>query len=90
MEDLPLTGQSVIHAENVVIGEESSRLSSIIFFLLCLLPVFSTILFGAVDNTTWVFISIFWAAIVLLWLAEAWKGDGFLLTQALYKSRLSA
>ncbi|MEO6484384.1 MAG: O-antigen ligase family protein [Pyrinomonadaceae bacterium] len=68
----------MVHAENVVIGDGSSRLSSIIFFLLCFVPVFSTILFGAVDNTTWVFISIFWAGIVLLWLAEAWKGHGFL------------
>ncbi len=67
-------------AENVVIGDRSSRLSSIIFFLLCFVPVFSTILFGAVDNTTWVFISIFWAVILLVWLAEAWRVGGFLIS----------
>lgn len=69
---------SMFHAENVIIGEESSRISSAIFILLCLVPIFSTVLFGGVDNATWIFISVFWAAIVLLWLAETWKGRGFL------------
>ncbi|CAN5444514.1 hypothetical protein BH10ACI3_BH10ACI3_07490 [soil metagenome] len=69
----------MFQAEDVLIGERSSRISSVIFFLLCMLPVFSTILFGGVDNTTWIFISIFWAAIILLWLAESWKGSGILL-----------
>ncbi|MEO6654904.1 MAG: O-antigen ligase family protein [Pyrinomonadaceae bacterium] len=78
MEDLPKTERFLIHTETVVIGDVSSRLSSIIFFLLCFIPVFSTIMFGAVDNTTWIFISIFCAAIAFLWLAEAWKGQGFL------------
>ena len=78
MEDLSETRRSVIQTESVIIGDGSSRISSIIFFLLCFVPVFATILFGAVDNTTWIFISIFWAAIVLFWLAEAWKGQGFL------------
>lgn len=72
------TGRSIIHTENVVIGDESSRLSSIILFLLCVAPVFSAIFFGGVDNTTWIFISIFWLAIILLWLTEAWKAQGLL------------
>ena len=78
MNDSHEIDTSIIHAENVMIGDESSRLSSIIFFMLCLVPVFSTILFGGVDNMTWVIISVFWASIVLLWLAETWKGRGFL------------
>ena len=68
-----------LHTESIIMGAETSRLSSIIFFLICLLPVFSTVLFGAVDNTTWVFIAIIWAAIILLWLADAWKGGGVLI-----------
>ncbi|MBK8465476.1 MAG: O-antigen ligase family protein [Chloracidobacterium sp.] len=68
-----------IYAENVIIGNKSSRVSSAIFVLLCIVPIFSTILFGAVDKVTWVFITMFGAVIVLLWLAEAWKGKGFLL-----------
>ncbi len=69
----------IVYSENVIIGDRSSRISSAIVILLCVVPIFSTILFGAVDNVTWIFITIFWAAIILLWLAEAWKGRGFLL-----------
>lgn len=65
-------------AEDVNVGDESSRVSQILFFHLCLIPVFSTILFGGVDNTTWIFIAIFWALVILLWLAEAWRADGLL------------
>ena len=72
-------GKHVFHTENVVIGDSSSRISSAIFALLCVIPVFSTILFGAVDNITWVFLSLFFAAIVLLWLGETWKAEGFLI-----------
>ncbi len=78
MEETLKPEGTLLHTEDVIIGESSSLLSSVIFFLLCLIPVFSTVLFGAVDNTTWIIISIFWVAIVLLWLAEAWKGRGFL------------
>lgn len=53
-----------------------SRLGSAVFALLCIVPVFGTILFGAVDSATWVFISIFWALIVLLWLADSWRAGG--------------
>jgi O-antigen ligase len=71
--------RKAVHAENVIVGERSSRISSALFALLCVVPIFATILFGAVDNITWVFISIFWTAIILLWLAEAWKGKGLLM-----------
>ncbi len=72
-------GKVGLYTEKVIIGDENSRLSSIIFVLLCVVPIFSTVLFGAVDNTTWVFITIFWAAIVLLWISDAWKGGGVLI-----------
>ena len=68
-----------IYFDDVIIGDKSSRLSSAVMALLCILPIFAMVLFGAVDKVTWVFITIFWAAIVLLWLAEAWKGKGLLL-----------
>ena len=70
---------SFIYSEDVIIGDRSSHISSAIVILLCIVPIFSTILFGAVDNVTWVFITIFGAAITLLWIAEAWKGKGLLL-----------
>jgi len=41
-------------AVGVVIGDRSSRLSQIVFFLLCFVPVFSTTLFGAVRQVTWI------------------------------------
>ena len=63
-------------AEDVITGEGSSRLSSAIVLVLCILPVFATVLFGGVDAVTWVFISFFWALIMLLWLAEAWNVGG--------------
>ena len=68
--------KQMIGIEDVMIGTRSSRLSSVVFFLLCFVPVFSTILYGSVDSMTWIFISLFWAAIVLLWLAEAWRAKG--------------
>lgn len=78
MNDTDERNEPIVYAENVIIGEESSRLSSIIFLVLCIVPMFATIMFGAVDNMTWAIISVFWAAIVLLWLVETWKGRGFL------------
>ena len=79
MDNTPDTAQQqTSRIENVETGEVSSRMSAAIFFLLCVVPVFSTVLFGGVDNTTWIFISIFWAAIVLLWLAESSKAKGLL------------
>lgn len=73
----------MISAQNIIIGNESSRISSAIFFLLCLIPALGTIIFGAVDETTWIIISVFWAVIILLWLAEAWKADGLLINTSL-------
>lgn len=82
MNDPQDKAQPKIYSEDVVIGDLSSRLSSLIVVILLAVPMFSTILFGAVDKVTWIFITIFWLAIVLLWLAETWKGKGFLLNRS--------
>jgi len=71
--------RSWLRVENVTIGERSSRLSSAIFLLLSVIPLFATVLFGAVDTMTWVLLSGMWAVLVLLWVADAWRGDGILL-----------
>ncbi len=76
---MEISDKRIVRTEDVVIGDRSSRISSAIMTLLWIVPIFSTVLFGAVDNTTWIFLSIFWAVIVLLWVAESWKGDGFLI-----------
>ncbi|MFN0277436.1 MAG: O-antigen ligase family protein [Pyrinomonadaceae bacterium] len=79
MNDSHEIRQSKIYLENVIVGDSSSRLSSIIVALICTVPIFSTIVFGAVDNISWIFITVFWITILLLWLADTWKGHGLLL-----------
>jgi O-antigen ligase len=78
MEGSLKIAQSGFRVESITIGERSSRLSSAVYLLVCFIPVFATVLFGAVDTITWVFISTFWIALVVLWLADSWKGDGLL------------
>lgn len=48
---------------------------SVIFVFLCILPIFATIFFGAVDNTTWIIITLLTAVIVLFWIYESWKSE---------------
>ena len=79
MVELGIKKESFFGVEDILIGDRSSGISKAIFCILCFVPVFSTVIFGAVDNMTWVVISVFWAAIILLWLTESWKGTGFLL-----------
>ncbi len=50
-----------------------SRLNSAIFALLCFIPVFATVVFGAVDNITWTFLVIFTMVLVGLWIADTAK-----------------
>src|SRR6476661_4150127 len=50
-----------------------TRLSSVIFFLLLLVPVIGTILFGAVDEITWALIALIWVVVIALWAADAWR-----------------
>lgn len=76
MNDTVKTTEKPGVIENVTIGGQSSRLSSVIFFLLCIVPVFTTVLFGGVDNMTWIVVTICWVAIILMWLIEAWRAKG--------------
>ncbi|MFN2502352.1 MAG: hypothetical protein ABR530_10115, partial [Pyrinomonadaceae bacterium] len=69
----------MISVEDITIGTQTSRISSSIFFILCFIPIFTTVLFGGVDNTTWVIVSILWVSMVLLWVVEAWRAGGVLL-----------
>jgi|CXWL01.1.fsa_nt_gi O-antigen ligase len=69
-------------AEHVASGNAPSRVSSAIFLLLAFVPIFSTVMFGAVDSITWVIISIFWALLVMLWLAEAWAVGGIIFSSS--------
>ena len=48
------------------------------FFLICFLPAFGTIVFGAVDLATWVVITVIAAAMAMIWLIDGWRGKGYL------------
>ncbi|MBV9216904.1 MAG: hypothetical protein JO053_12085, partial [Acidobacteria bacterium] len=78
MKDEAGTPNTFVQLDRILIGERSSRLSSAIFFLLCLLPAFGTIVFGAVDLATWVIIALMTTAIGVLWLIDGWRGKGYL------------
>ena len=52
-------------------GGEPSRLSGFIFFLLCAMPVFSAVAFGAVDTWALGLLSLFSCFIVIFWTADA-------------------
>ncbi|MGB5014618.1 MAG: O-antigen ligase family protein [Pyrinomonadaceae bacterium] len=64
--------------EEIEIGETSSRASGVVFFVLCLIPILSTVLYGGVDSGTWVVISLLAGIIALAWLTDAWLGKAFL------------
>ncbi|MBP9663307.1 MAG: O-antigen ligase family protein [Pyrinomonadaceae bacterium] len=67
-----------ISTEAVVIGENASRLSKIAFCLICVVPVMAAVLFGGVDNATWLLVSLMVGALTLTWLGESWRSGGFI------------
>jgi len=58
--------------EESIIPEKFSRLSGSIFILLCVVLIFSTVAYGAVENWAFGFISVLTGIIALFWLADAW------------------
>lgn len=72
------TGTNKAHLfENLEVGDKRSPASAVVFFVLCLIPILATALYGAVDTGTWVIISILAGVIALAWLTDAWFGRGF-------------
>lgn len=65
-------------SEEIQVGGSRSLASRVIFGIVCFLPVFSTLLFGGVDNATWILISVFWAILTLAWIADSWRAGGIL------------
>jgi O-antigen ligase len=59
-------------AEKTVAPERFSRLSGAIFFLLCVVLIFSTLAYGAVETWAFGFISILTGLIAVFWLVDAW------------------
>lgn len=64
--------------------------SVLIFCLIVSIPVFSVIVFGAVDAATWTIISILGSAILALWAIEVWRGGIFPLTGGLVLAPVAA
>ncbi len=52
--------------------EQTSRLSMAVFFLLCVILIFSVLAYGAVETWAFGFISILTGLITIFWLADAW------------------
>lgn len=82
--------RKLISAETIVIGEGASRLSKMAFFLICAVPIFATLLFGGVDNATWLLITLIVLAITLLWLAESWRSGGLIVNRSALQLPLAA
>ena len=53
------------------LGPDKSRLSSAIFFTLCFIVIFSTLLFGAVDPATFSVLAIITALVIVFWATDA-------------------
>lgn len=65
--------------EDINIGETRSAASKAIFVLLGATLILTTVLFGGVDDATWVILSFVGLAIVMLWLYDAWRAGALLL-----------
>lgn len=69
--------QSSAPSDAEITEEKSSFFSSIIFVLLCVILVFSVIVYGAVDTGSLAILSLLSGFILILWLADAWKTGRF-------------
>jgi len=78
MKDLEQSGRRPNLFEPAIVGAAPSRTSRAIFALLCFLVVSTTILFGGVDQGTWVVITVCIGSVGILWVADAWFGKAFL------------
>lgn len=70
--------------------ENGSRLSSIIFILLCVMLIFSVVFYGAVDTAALAVLTAVAAVIVLFWLADGWKTGQFKYNSSLLQVPLLA
>lgn len=53
-------------------SEKFSRLSGVIFILLCVILIFATLAYGATETWAFGFLSIFTGVVGICWLADAW------------------
>ncbi|HEY8561247.1 MAG TPA: O-antigen ligase family protein [Pyrinomonadaceae bacterium] len=73
-----LENSSAIHLpEEVSADDRFSRLSGTVFILLCVILVFSTLAYGAVETWAFAFIAVVTGLIAVFWLADAWFNKEF-------------
>ena len=72
MEKRKKTSDNPSWYQKAYLDDNPSRLSGIIVVLLCVMLVFSTIAYGAVETWAVGFLSLFAGAIVIFWIADAW------------------
>jgi O-antigen ligase len=54
-------------------GRQSTRWNSAAFFMICLMLIFSSVAYGAVDTWAFGFLSIFAGLIIIFWIIDGWK-----------------
>ncbi|MEO8073889.1 MAG: hypothetical protein ABI686_11690, partial [Acidobacteriota bacterium] len=57
--------------DEAVVDDKPSRLSGLVFFLLCAIPIFSAVAFGAVDTWALGLLSLFSCLVVIFWMTDA-------------------
>ncbi|MBA2736430.1 MAG: O-antigen ligase family protein, partial [Pyrinomonadaceae bacterium] len=63
--------------DDAAIEEKPSRLNALIFFLICVIPVFSAVAYGAVDSWALGFLTFVCGAIMIFWFLEAFYIEEF-------------
>jgi O-antigen ligase len=71
---------SFINIEDVNADSRPSRLSTAILVLLLCITGTAVMVFGAVDDATWVLLVSLTSVVVLLWLADSWKAGGLIVS----------
>jgi O-antigen ligase len=69
--ELEILSTSAMEEQLTVSAEKTSPVQSIIFVLLCIILVFSTVAYGAVETWAFGFLTILIGAIAVLWLVES-------------------
>ncbi len=55
----------------------SSRIATSIAVIICVMAGTGTVLFGAVDHTTWILLTVFAVVLALLWIVDSWRRGRF-------------
>ena len=71
------TLKSSAYSNAEITEEKTSVFSSIVFVLLCVMLIFSVIIYGAVDIGSLATLTVISGFVIIFWLADAWKTGRF-------------